>query len=214
MLVYNRLKLDEKEKKFLEHMRKVAELIDTLYERQNGLLGLYEKIPAEDTASRRVFARNRSIACEGPKTEKDPACRAIAGMDKVPVDVYRAELQKKDGFCKELAQHKNEKVRDPFTVVRMDKDQLLAVPYSSLCRKHECPSRGAQGRADALIRRRSRDGGVFERGAQEFQDNTGLGRRKMGGHNGRNSKWYVRVGPDETFGALLPEGGFHCPWRA
>ena len=213
MLVYNRLKLDEKEKKFIEHMLKVAELIDTLYERQNGLLGLYEKIPAEDTASRRVFARNRSIACEGPKTEKEPACRAIAGMDKVPVDVYPAELQKKDGFCKELAQHKNEKVRDPFTVVRMDKDQLTAVPYSeayaenmkAIAEELKAAAAALDPQAEAAL------AAYLNAAAQAFLDNNWFAAdEKWAATNGRNSKWYVRVGPDETYWEPCNlKAGFH-----
>lgn len=213
MLVYNRLKLDEKEKKFLEHMRKVADAIDALYERQNGLTGLYEKIPPEDTASRRVFARNRGIACEGPKTEKDPACRAIAGLDKVPVDVYPAELQKKDGFCKELAEHKNEKVRDPFTVVRMEKDQLTAVPYSEAYAEHMKAIAEELKAAAAALDPQSEAAlaAYLNAAAQAFVDNNWFAAdEKWAATNGRNSKWYVRVGPDETYWEPCNlKAGFH-----
>lgn len=213
MLVYNRLKLDEKEKKFIEHMRKVAEMIDVLYERQNGIFGLLEKIPFEDTASRRVFARNRSIACEGPKTEKEPACRAIVDMDKVPVDVYPADLQKKDDFCKELTQHKNEKLRDPFTVVRMENDQLTAVPYSEayaenmnvISEELKSAAVALDPQAEAALV------AYLNAAAQAFLDNNWFAAdEKWAAINGRNSKWYVRVGPDETYWEPCNlKAGFH-----
>lgn len=213
MLVYNRLKLDEKEKKFLARMRKVAELIDVLYEKQNGLLGLYEKIPVEDTASRRVFARNRGITCEGPKTEKNPECRAIAGMNKVPVDVYPADMQGKDGFCKELAQHKDEKIRDPFTVVRVKDGQLTAVPYSEAYAEN-MKAVSEELKAAAAELDPQAEGALaayLNAAAQAFLDNNWFAAdEKWAAMNGRNSKWYVRVGPDETYWEPCNlKAGFH-----
>lgn len=213
MLVYNRLKLDEKEKKFMEHMRKVAEAIDVLYERQNGIFGLLEKIPFEDTASRRVFARNRGIACEGPKTEKESACRAIADMEKVPVDVYPANLQKKEDFCKELTQHKNEKLRDPFTVVRMENDQLTDVPYSeAYAEDMKIISEELKAAAAALdLQTEAALIAYLNAAAQAFLDNHWFAAdEKWAAVNGRNSKWYVRVGPDETYWEPCNlKAGFH-----
>jgi hypothetical protein len=211
--VYNKLKLSDGEKKFVEHMAKVGQWIDKLYERQKGLTGLYEKIPETDAASRRVFARNRSVACEGPKTEKNPACRAIPGLDKVPVDVYPAELQKDDKFCESLANHKNAKLREPFTVVRQEKDQLTAVPYPQAF-SEEMTAISTELKAAAAALDPKTEAALIDylsAAAVAFTDNKWEPvDEKWAAMNGRNSKWYVRVAPDETYWEPCNlKAGFH-----
>lgn len=212
-LVHNRLQLSEGEKKFVEHMRKVAALIDQLYERQKGLTGLYAKIPETDPASRRVFARNRSVACEAPKTEKNAACRAIPGLDKVPVDVYPADLQKDDGFCKVLEGHKDTALRAPFTVVRPDGDKLKAVPYTEAYAA-EMTAVAAELKAAAAALDPEAEAALvayLQTAAQGFTDNKWEPvDEKWAAMNGRNSKWYVRVAPDETYWEPCNlKAGFH-----
>ena len=212
-LVHNRLKLSEGEKKFVEHMQKVAGLIDKLYERQKGLTGLYAKIPETDPASRRVFARNRSVACECPKTEKNPACRAIPGVDKVPVDVYPAELQKDDAFCAVIEKHKDAKLREPFTVVRADGDKLRAVPYTEAYAE-EMTAIAAELKAAAAELDPKEEAALvayLQAAAAGFADNKWEPvDEKWAAMNGRNSKWYVRVAPDETYWEPCNlKAGFH-----
>jgi hypothetical protein len=212
-LVYNKLKLGDGEKKFVEHMQKVAALIDQLYERQKGLTGLYAKIPEADAASRRVFARNRSVSCEGPKTEKNPACRAIPGVDKVPVDVYPAELQKDDAFCGVIEKHADAKLRAPFTVVRPEKDQLVAVPYTQAYSDEMTAISTELKAAAAALDPKDEAALIAYLGAAAvaFTDNKWEPvDEKWAAMNGRNSKWYVRVAPDETYWEPCNlKAGFH-----
>ncbi len=213
-LVYNKLKLGDGEKKFVEHMLKVAALIDQLYERQKGLAGLYAKIPETDAASRRVFARNRSVSCEGPRTEKNSQCRAIAGVDKVPVDVYPAELQKDDKFCEVLEKHKDAKVlKDPFMVVRQEKDRLTAVPYPQAYAEEMTAISVELKAAAAALDQKTEAALIAYLGAaaQGFSDNKWEPvDEKWAAMNGRNSKWYVRVAPDETYWEPCNlKAGFH-----
>jgi hypothetical protein len=212
-LVHNRLKLSEGEKKFVEHMRKVAAIIDQLYERQKGLTGMYAKIPETDPASRRVFARNRSVACEAPKTEKNAACRAIPGLDKVPVDVYPADLQKDDAFCAVIEKHKDAKLRAPFTVVRPDGDSLKAVPYTEAYAEEMTAVATELKAAAAALDPQAEAALVayLQAAAQGFTDNNWEPvDEKWAAMNGRNSKWYVRVAPDETYWEPCNlKAGFH-----
>src|SRR5262245_17115873 len=73
--------LSADDKAFVAHMLKVAQLIDRLYEMQNGSLALADKLPA-DAASHSLFRRNRGPKCAAPATEKDPLCSAIPGSPK------------------------------------------------------------------------------------------------------------------------------------
>src|SRR5207237_2849571 len=54
---------------FVEHMLKVAALVDQIYVLQNGAAALADKLPV-DPYSRSLFRRNRGPKCVGPATDK------------------------------------------------------------------------------------------------------------------------------------------------
>ena len=56
------------EQQFMQHLMRVAVLIERLYARQNGTCGYDAQIPREDVASRAMFHRNQSPFCEAPLT--------------------------------------------------------------------------------------------------------------------------------------------------
>jgi hypothetical protein len=76
-LVHSDLKaMSAEDKAFLDHMLRVATLVDQIYEEHNGAAALAPKLPA-DPASHSLFRRNRGPKCVAPATEKDPLCSAI-----------------------------------------------------------------------------------------------------------------------------------------
>ncbi|HEY5946508.1 MAG TPA: hypothetical protein VIV40_13495, partial [Kofleriaceae bacterium] len=118
------------DKVFVKRMLGVADLIDDLYETTKGVKAVAAKLPA-DPESHSLFRRNRGATCEGPVSSKDPACSALAGAPKVPVDIYPAELQAKDTFCKDLQARKDgATLMGHFNVVRGGGDALTAVAYT------------------------------------------------------------------------------------
>ncbi len=193
----------KQDKAFMNHMVKVAHLIDQLYAKELGIDGLDSKIQASDTASKSLFRRNWGPDCKGPRTEKNPQCTAIAGLHKPPVGVYPKAMQKDASFCKKLAKLPGHKaLMNPFTLVEMDKAKAKAVPfnkaYESLMTQvaKELEAAAASfgpNQEKALV-------AYLKAAAKSFQTNdwnpADEAWAKMNMHN---SKWYLRVAPDEVY---------------
>ncbi len=195
-------KLSADDKQFVQHMQKVASLIDELYDQHTGSAALVAKLPA-DPASHSLFRRNRGPKCVAPNTEKDPDCTAIPGNPKPINDLYPAELQKDDKFCAAL--EKNPKAKElmaPFVAVRGTPDALTAVPYTEAYKdKMTAISKELTAAADAIKDPNELPLIAYLRAASiSFTDNNwepaDEAWSKM---TVDNSKWYVRVAPDETY---------------
>lgn len=206
-------KLSAEDRAFVLRMLDVANLIDDLYETQNGAKAAAAKLPA-DPESRSLFRRNRGPECEGPVSSKDPACSAIPGAPKHTVDIYPAELQQKDAFCKDLQARKDAAtLMGHFNVVRGSGDALTAVPYNEayklqMDRITEALSGAAKDMKDpneqALV-------AYLQAAAASFGSNDWISADEAWAKmNVDNSKWYVRVAPDETYWEpCAVKAGFH-----
>ena len=203
-LVYNDLsKLGEDEKTFVKHMAKVGELMDQLYAEQLGIDTLAAKIPADDLASHSLFRRNWGPKCKGPRTESNPACGAFADP-KAPVGIYPAEIQDQDKFCEMLAGQPNgEALMAPFTVVVKEGEGYKAVPftehYKTLTEKIAAElDMAAEATAKIASERALTE--YLKAAAQSFRDNNwDPANEAWAKMNATNSRWYVRVAPDETY---------------
>jgi len=193
--------LSEGERVFVRHMRTVAGLMDALFSAQQGLDGVRPQV-APDPASQAVFRRNWGPACLGPKTEKDPACSAVVGGSVPPLGIYPASLQVAANFCEALDRLPNTKeLLDPFTVVRAGEGGLVAVGYHQAFQPL-MQSTSAELRAAAAAL--PEDEAALKRyllaAAQSFLDNDWKPADEAWSlMNAQNSKWYVRVGPDEVY---------------
>ncbi len=201
------------EKRFVKNMLEVTALVDELYSLQSGASTLAGKV-AGDPASKSVFRRNWGPRCLTPKLEKDAACTAAPGADKQTVDVYPAALQADDGFCKRLEKEKNAKeLLAPFTVVRQKEKALVAVPYTEAYAAQMKPI-AAKLRSTAKELADANEGPMrayLEAAAKAFETNdwkpADEAWAKM---NARNSKFYLRIGPDETYWEPCSQkAGFH-----
>lgn len=214
-LVYNDLRsLSEDEKKFVSHMMTASKLIDDLFAKQSGMDVLASKVPADDRGSQSLFRRNWGPKCAAPKTENDPACTAIPGGPKPVCDGYPASLQADPKFCEKLEKDPDtKKLLDPFVVVREKDGKLVPVGY------HEAWKPLMQGIAKEL-----RDAASFvrdpkeaplkaylEAAADSFTNNNWVGADEAWARmTALNSKWYVRVAPDETYwDPCSQKAGFH-----
>jgi hypothetical protein len=194
------------DKKLLDHMRKVAEMIDGLYETQMGATALAGQLPA-DPESHSLFRRNRGPKCVAPATENNPQCSAIPGAPKPAVDVYPADIQKADTFCKDLEKLPNAKeLLTPFTVVRDGK----AVPYSVAYAQpmtavsKELETAASDAGAGPL-------GDYLRAAAASFRSNDwNPADEAWAKMTVDNSQYYVRVGPDEVYWEPCShKAGFH-----
>jgi hypothetical protein len=200
------------EKNFLQHMIKVGELIERIHSRQKGTFGMAEKIPADDTASRALFHRNQSPFCEQPRTETDPACVALVPKPSRAVGLYPADTQSDPNFCAMLEKQPNAKqLTDHFSVVVAgDKaGTFRAVPYNEAYREDmEATAKELEAAASRLGEDEAALKRYLTAAAASFRSNdwepANVAWVAM---NAENSKWFVRVAPDEVY--YEP-----CAWKA
>ena len=203
------------EKKFLAIMLEAGDLIDKLYAHTAGMTALADKVPADDVASQSLFRRNWGPGCVFPKTEKDPACSAIPGAPKAKVDIYPAAMvDDKAEFCKAIAARKDAKeLNAPFVVVRGEGEDLKPVPYTdaykdemgAIAAKLDEAVAAVTDPAEAPLKT------YLVAAAQAFRDDdwepADEAWAKM---NATNSKWYLRIAPDETYWEPCSQkAGFH-----
>jgi hypothetical protein len=130
------------------------------------------------------------------------------------VDIYPAELQASDTFCKDLEARKDgSKLMGHFNVVRGSGDKLEAVPYNVAYKEQmksisDALTAAASGIKDAkekpLVTYLQAAAAAFQSNNWDAADE---GWAKM---SVDNSKWYVRVAPDETYWEpCASKAGFH-----
>ena len=206
------------DKAFVAKMLEIAALIDALYATQAGTAALAAQLP-KDPESQSAFRRNRGPRCVGPKTENDPACTAIPGNPRPIVSVYPdavAGVKQTDaGFCAALEKAVSAKVLSPFTVVD---SKLVAVPYSEAYKDQMGALAKALTEAAALVTDPGEKPLVayLTAAAKSFTDNNwDPADEAWAKMTVDNSKWYVRVGPDETYWEpCAHKAGFHLTFAA
>lgn len=195
------------EKKFVQAILKAAEKIETLYAKQEGTLDLMAKIPPNDPASRALFIRNQEPKCKAPATEKDPNCGALplADMPKTKISgMYPADLLAKDEkFCEGIAKNKDKKLADPFTTVEKvdDKGTLKAKSF------HETWPADVKAISDDIKEASAALGttepalrAYLDAAAKAFlDDNWWPADEAWAKMDTKNSKFYLRIGPDEVY---------------
>jgi hypothetical protein len=196
------------------HLEKVARIVERLYAKQNGVFGLDAGIPADDTMSRALFFRNQGPFCEAPKTENDPACNALGSRPKRVSGLYPASIQSDPNFCTVLEKRADaDALFNQFSVVSHTPggrakgdaatDELVAVPYH-VAYADDMKAASAELRAAAGLLAGDPSEAAFkaylEAAAQAFLDDdwfrADVAWKAM---TATNSRWYLRVGPDEVY---------------
>ena len=190
---------DPRDQRLAARLEKVARLVERLYARQTGVLGLDERIPADDTASRALFFRNQGPFCEAPRTETNPACNALADKPQKISGLYPASIQADPTFCEVLeARPDGDALMKPFVVVRHKDggradgkaatDELVAVPYQvAFADDMQAASKELLAAARVLDGDASETAfkGYLEAAAQAFLDGSWFsGRRRLEGDDG------------------------------
>lgn len=200
----------EGDKKAFPHFVRAAALIERIYAQQHGITALAEKIPADDLLSRAVFHRNQGAFCVAPKTEKDEACNAVSPTPSRAVGLYPAEVQKDPKFCAALEKQKNKAdLMGHFSTVVEDGKGFRAVPYTEA---YKADMDAVAVELEAAAAALGDDEAAFKTyltaAAKAFRTNDWEPANEAWVAMGPlNSKWYLRVGPDEVYHEP-------CAWKA
>jgi hypothetical protein len=199
---------------FARRMLSVAERVDALYALQSGMRALSPRAADVDAASRALFRRNWGPRCMGAQTERAPACSALPGAPRAPVGVYPEGLQGAANFCRTLeARPDASALLSPFTVVRDDGGALRAVPYTEAwAEPMGAIARELAAAADAMTDPDEAALVAYLRAAaRSFETNDWVAADEAWSRmSARNSRWYLRVAPDETYWEPCSQkAGFH-----
>jgi hypothetical protein len=202
------------DKAIVDHVAKAAVIIEQIFAKQKGTTGLAAQIPEGDTASRMMFYRNQGPWCEAPLTEKDPNCSALSPAAPKISGLYPASLQKDPKFCEVLQARKDQKtLLDTFSVVTGEGDALKPVPYNVVYKAEmEAVSRELKAAAEAVTSPGEAPLKAYlTTAAQSFLDNNWVPSDEAWAKmNVSNSKWYLRIAPDEVyFEPCSLHAGFH-----
>ena len=209
-------KLTEADRKVMRELQKVADLIDELYQQQTGALATRETIGADLQASQALYARNGGPECEAPQTSDDPFCSASPTFARPRSFAWPEGPTLDKAFCDLIGAEPNAKeLLDPFTVVRKAPEGqtgYVALPYTAVYgERMKVIATALRAAAAALPEDEGPFRSYLEAAAQGFDTNQWWDADEAWSRmNARNSKWYLRVGPDETyFDPCQVKSGFH-----
>ncbi len=199
------------DREMVRHLIAAAQGIERLYALQNGSYGLDERLPPRDEASAELFRRNQGPWCEAPATRDDPQCAAIPDAPPRSAGVYPWEVQQQPDFCDTLARDLP-KGMEPFMAVVDIEGTLVAVPYT-----HRWPDEmdavAASLRAAAAAADPAEEAlkAYLLAAADAFTTNDWFAADvAWAAMNQRNSRWFLRVGPDEVYwDPCGAHAGFH-----
>jgi hypothetical protein len=202
------------DKFIVKQITAASRIIEELFSLQNGSFYLQGCLPPKDDPSRALFRRNQGPWCEAPKTESDPFCNACPDLPAKISGLYPADLASDPLFCDTLSKHKDAKsLLDPFRIVRGTSDKLQAVPYNQEWGRQM--NQIAEILEDAAKSYHSGEEVKFADyllgAAQGFRTNKWeRADEAWAAMNASNSKWYLRIGPDEVyFEPCNRKAGFH-----
>ncbi|HOX42555.1 MAG TPA: hypothetical protein PK668_03105 [Myxococcota bacterium] len=202
------------ERAMLARVIQAARIVEEMYAEQRGTLRLRACLRPGDLASAALFRRNQSPWCVTPGGEHDPFCNACPDFPPQRSALYPAALQAKPGFCEELTRHPDAAQLDaPFSVVREVDGQLRALPYhEAFAPRARAVALELRAAADALQAREPALQAYLRAAAAGFESGDWRAADEAwAAMNGQNSRYYLRIGPDEVYeDPCGRKGGFHA----
>jgi hypothetical protein len=198
----------------LARVVQAARIVEEMYAEQRGTLRLRACLRPGDLASAALFRRNQSPWCVTPGEEKDPFCNACPDFPPQRTGLYPASLQDRPDFCGELTRHPDAaRLNDPFSVVREVEGQLRAVPYhEAFAPRARAVATELRAAADALQAREPALQAYLRAAAKGFDSGDWrTADEAWAAMNGQDSRYYLRIGPDEVYeDPCGRKGGFHA----
>jgi hypothetical protein len=191
-----------------------ARKIDALFRRQSGGAPFEDRLESMDDASRALFLRNNGPWCVASRTERDPFCSAMPDYPGRQWDSYPMEIPQDSSLCQTMADHPDSReLLAPFTVVRRVGDVFKALPltdvYEEAMASIAVDLEGAAPHADKAGEKAM--GRYLRAAAKGFRTNDWAeADETWAAMNPSNSRWYLRIGPDEVYWDLCQQkAGFH-----
>jgi hypothetical protein len=182
---------------------------------QVGAKALAPQVAADDAASQSLFRRDWGPKCAAPLTEHDPQCSAIQGSPKLLCDAYPAAMQSDARFCEKLEKLPTAKeLLAPFVVVRANASGRLEPVGLVQANKEPMAAVAGELRAGASEVASASEAALkayLVAAAESFTTNDWVGADEAWSKmNALNSKWYVRIAPDEVYwDPCNQKAGFH-----
>lgn len=214
-LIYSNFsKLAPGEQVMVKHIINAANLIETVYAKQKGSYGYRDAIALQDASSKMLFYRNQGPWCEAPGVSSDPQCNALPERPQKLSGLYPLSIQSDEQFCDKLAQKDNSnELLSPFTTVQEQNGQLVAVPYHVAYQDEMTQISHELAQAAAALNDSNETAlkQYLTSASQAFLDNNWLPADEAWSRmDANNSKWYLRVGPDEVYyEPCSRKAGFH-----
>ena len=207
--------LPARDKKVLKLLLAAGKMIEDLYLRQTGAFQFKRTIGKGPGGGKTLFWRNHGPWCHTPATAKDPFCNAMPSFPARRSGAYPADIKQDSAMCKMLQEHADAKsLLNPFTVVQRVKGKLVALPLHKVYgKKMKAVAKKLKAAAKALAKNSEEK--AFRRyllaAAKGFTSNSwGEADEAWAAMNSTNSKWYLRIGPDEVyFDPCQQKAGFH-----
>ena len=202
------------DKALVDHIMKAAVIIEKIYGKQKGIDAMVQQVPAYDTESRMLFYRNQGPWCEAPLTEKNLDCNALPSKPPRVSGLYPAELQKDPKFCEKLQARKDhDALLNTFSIVTDEASEMKAIPYNvaykgemeGVSQELKAASAAITSKEEAALK------AYLDAAAQSFVDNNWVPADEAWAKmNNTNSKFYLRIAPDEVyFEPCSLHAGFH-----
>lgn len=206
--------LSAADKAMVRHVLRAADRVAGLFQRQSGAAGLARPDALDTPESAALFDRNQGPWCTAPRTENDPFCNALPDFPKRRWDPYPPDMEQDLALCDTLRDLPDgERLLDPFTVVRRFAGDLVAL---SLTAAYGDEMKAVAADLDlaakaAGIAKEKAFARYLSAAAEGFRTNEWTAADEAwAAMNARNSRWYLRIGPDETYWDLCQaKAGFH-----
>lgn len=193
------------EKEMIAHLLIVARKVEELFMKQQGSFPFISEIEARkeiDPQSHKLFWRNQGPWALGPKSQDDPHANALPTFNKQRVAIYPADVELTADFF--AAIEKDKDLSHQWTVVIRDQDgSLKAVPYHEYYKpemQEIADELDASARAIESVTEEQAIHKYLKAAAAAFQGgNWDVADEKWVAMNMGNSKYALRVAPDETY---------------
>ncbi len=192
------------EKGLVRHIAGAAEKIEVLYARQRGTHGFLAELAKLDPESRALFFRNQGPACVAPRTLHNAACFGLPNLEpekrQLKSGLYPDKAQDEPELCPRM-QREIGNLLSPFTVVVKRGNGFAAVPYNEVYRDDmKAVALELDAAAKALGETDPPLHAYLDAAARAFESNDWASADEAwAAMSASSSKWYLRVGPDETY---------------
>lgn len=192
-----------------------AEAIEALYQRQTGAAALRGELAHADAESRALFARNHGPWCGLPPGSSDPGCNALPSFPERRSESYPLDQPQGPALCRLLEQAPTAaQLLAPFVAVRRGPRGFTALPYPQAFpgeMRAVATELRAAAAALANVPEEQALRAYLSAAAVAFGDNDwGRADAAWLAMSPRNSRWYLRVAPDEPYQDLCRrKAAFH-----